>query len=73
MARDVKPSVRRAGRRTEAKVTLIDAGLAGTLLLVGLLLNAALGWWWADPLTALAPAALAVEEGLEGVRGEGIS
>jgi divalent metal cation (Fe/Co/Zn/Cd) transporter len=68
----VKPSVRRAGRRTEAKVTLIDAGLAGTLL-VGLLLNAALGWWWADPLTALVLATLAVEEGLEGVRGEGIS
>jgi divalent metal cation (Fe/Co/Zn/Cd) transporter len=45
-------------------VTLIDAGLVGTLL-VGLLLNAALGWWWADPLTALAPAALAVEEGLQ--------
>jgi divalent metal cation (Fe/Co/Zn/Cd) transporter len=54
-------------------VTLIDAGLAGTLLLVGLLLNAALGWWWADPLTALVLAALAVEEGLEGVRGEGTS
>jgi divalent metal cation (Fe/Co/Zn/Cd) transporter len=54
-------------------VTLIDAGLAGTLLLVGLLLKAALGWWWADPLTALAPAALAVEEGLEEVRGEGTS
>jgi divalent metal cation (Fe/Co/Zn/Cd) transporter len=52
-------------------VTLIDAGLAGTLL-VGLL-NAALGWWWADPLTALVLAALAVEEGLEGVRGEGTS
>jgi divalent metal cation (Fe/Co/Zn/Cd) transporter len=53
-------------------VTLIDAGLAGTLL-VGLLLNAALGWWWADPLTALVLAALAVEGGLEGLRGEGTS
>jgi divalent metal cation (Fe/Co/Zn/Cd) transporter len=53
-------------------VTLIEAGLAGTLL-VGLQLNAALGWWWADPLTALVLAALAVEEVLEGVRGEGTS
>jgi divalent metal cation (Fe/Co/Zn/Cd) transporter len=68
----VKPSVRRAGRRTEAKVTLIDAGLAGALL-IGLLLNTALGWGWADPLIALVLAALAVEEGLEGVRGEGTS
>jgi hypothetical protein len=30
------------------RVTLIDEILA-TAVLVGLLLNAALGWWWADP------------------------
>jgi divalent metal cation (Fe/Co/Zn/Cd) transporter len=53
---------------TEAKVTLIDAGLAATLL-AGLVLNAALGWW-ADPLAALGLAALAVKEGLEALRGE---
>lgn len=35
--------------RAEGKVTLIDAGLAGTVL-AGLVLNALLGWWWADPL-----------------------
>jgi len=35
--------------RTEGKVTLVDAVLA-TAVLVGLLLNAAEGWWWADPL-----------------------
>jgi divalent metal cation (Fe/Co/Zn/Cd) transporter len=34
--------------RIEARVTLIDGTLAGAVLL-GLLLNAALGWWWADP------------------------
>ncbi|HEY8293045.1 MAG TPA: hypothetical protein VIG44_11180, partial [Thermomicrobiales bacterium] len=33
---------------TEAHVTLIDAYLAGAVL-TGLLLNALLGWWWADP------------------------
>lgn len=54
---------------TEAKVTLIDAGLAATLL-AGLLLNAAVGWWWADPLAALGLAALAMKEGLEAVQGE---
>lgn len=37
---------------TEAHVTLIDAYLAGAVL-VGLVLNAALGWWWADPLAGL--------------------
>lgn len=35
--------------RTEGKVTLIDAILAAAVLL-GLALNAAAGWWWADPL-----------------------
>jgi divalent metal cation (Fe/Co/Zn/Cd) transporter len=34
--------------RTEGRVTLIDAILA-TAVLLGLVLNAALGWWWADP------------------------
>jgi hypothetical protein len=37
---------------TEGRVTLVDAYLAGTVLL-GLLLNTRLGWWWADPLAAL--------------------
>ena len=36
---------------------------AATLLGVGL--NAWLGWWWADPVAALVIAALAVKEGLE--------
>ena len=35
--------------RTEGRVTLVDAFLA-TAVLAGLSLNAALGWWWADPL-----------------------
>lgn len=34
-------------------------------LLVGLGANAALGWWWADPLSALAIAAIAANEGRE--------
>lgn len=36
----------------EGRVTRIDAALAGSVLL-GLVLNAALGWWWADPLAGL--------------------
>ena len=38
--------------QTEGRVTLVDAYLAGAVLL-GLLLNALLGWWWADPLAGL--------------------
>ena len=40
------------------------------ILLAGLILNATAGWWWADPLAALAIAALAVNEGREAWRGE---
>ena len=38
--------------------------------LAGLGLNALLGWWWADPVAALAIAVLLVREGVEAVRGE---
>ena len=34
--------------RTEGRVTMIDGVLAVAVLL-GLMLNAGLGWWWADP------------------------
>jgi divalent metal cation (Fe/Co/Zn/Cd) transporter len=54
----------------EARFSLVDAGLSATVLL-GLALNLALGWWWADPVAALAIAVLAVVEGAEGVRAPG--
>jgi divalent metal cation (Fe/Co/Zn/Cd) transporter len=41
------------------------------VLLVGLVLNATLGWSWADPVAGLVIAAVAVREGLEAWRGEG--
>ena len=34
--------------RTEGRVTMID-GVLAVAVLAGLALNAALGWWWADP------------------------
>jgi len=34
--------------RTEGRVTMID-GILATAVLLGLVLNTALGWWWADP------------------------
>lgn len=35
--------------RTEGRVTFVD-GVLATAVLLGLSLNAAVGWWWADPL-----------------------
>ncbi len=43
----------------------------GVQRLIGLLANAVLGWWWADPAAALVIAALAVHEGRASWRGEG--
>lgn len=38
--------------------------------LIGLGLNALFGWWWADPVAALAIVVLLVREGFEALRGE---
>ena len=38
--------------QAESRVTVIDGALAAAVL-AGVVLNAALGWWWADPLSAL--------------------
>lgn len=40
------------------------------MLLGGLVLNATVAWWWADPIAAIIIAGLAVKEGLEAWRGE---
>ncbi len=45
----------------EARVTFVDAALAGTVL-TGLALNAAAGWWWADPLAGLVIVGYAIRE-----------
>ena len=62
---------RRTGRALGNRTLIADSAetafcaftSAATLLGVGL--NAGLGWWWADPVAALVIAALAVKEGLE--------
>lgn len=53
----------------DSRQTLLCTYLSGVLLL-GLVLNSALGWWWADPVVGLVVAGLAVHEGLEAWRGE---
>jgi divalent metal cation (Fe/Co/Zn/Cd) transporter len=53
----------------DAAETMLCATLAATTLL-GLVLFAAIGWWWADPVAALAVAWFAVREGREAWHGE---
>ncbi len=40
------------------------------ILLGGLVLNATLGWWWADPVAGLLMTPIIVHEGREALRGE---
>ena len=67
---------RRAGRElgsasavADSKQTLLCTYLSAAVL-IGLVLNSALGWWWADPVVALGLAAVAIREGREALRGE---
>lgn len=76
----VMPALSAAQRRTgrelgsasavaDSRQTLLCTYLSAVLL-AGLLLNALWGWWWADPLVALAIAFVAVKEGRTAWRGE---
>jgi divalent metal cation (Fe/Co/Zn/Cd) transporter len=47
---------------TEGRVTLVDGYLAGAVL-VGLVLNALFGWWWADPVAGLVIVFYGLKEG----------
>jgi len=76
----VMPALSAAQRRTgrelgsasavaDSRQTLLCTYLSGVLL-AGLLLNALFGWWWADPVVALAIACVAAKEGRTAWRGE---
>jgi divalent metal cation (Fe/Co/Zn/Cd) transporter len=54
----------------EGTQNILCAYLAAGVL-AGLVLNAAFGVWWADPIVAIAIAALAISEGRETWRGDG--
>jgi hypothetical protein len=51
----------------EARVTVID-GLLATAVLTGLILNAAIGWWWADPAAAFVIVYYGLREGRHALR-----
>jgi divalent metal cation (Fe/Co/Zn/Cd) transporter len=76
----VMPIVSLAQRRTgrelgsasavaDSKQTLLCTYLSAAVL-VGLVLNTALGWWWADPAAGVVLAALAVREGRNALHGD---
>lgn len=55
--------------RADAAQTMACVWLSAVVL-VGLALNAALGWWWADPVAALAVVLLLLDEGREALTAE---
>ena len=76
----VMPLLGRAKRRVAAQ---LDSGALhadsrqadfcawlSAILLVGLLLNSFLGWWWSDPVAALVMVPIIAREGVQGLRGE---
>jgi divalent metal cation (Fe/Co/Zn/Cd) transporter len=75
----VMPLLARGKRRVAAQLGSLalytDARQAdfcaylSAVLLGGLALHAALGWWWADPLAALVMVPIIAREGVSGLRG----
>lgn len=80
LSRVVMPILARAKRRVAARLNspamLADSrqtdicAYLSAILLVGLLLNALFGWWWADSAAALIMLPIIIKEGVEGLRGE---
>ncbi len=68
---------RRTGRALHSNAVVADSTQTllctylSAVLLGGLVLNATLGWGWADPLAGLVIAGVALKEGLDAWRGEG--
>jgi divalent metal cation (Fe/Co/Zn/Cd) transporter len=66
---NVAEQLHSAATKAEGRQNMLCAYLSAGLL-IGLGANALLGWWWADPITALVIAGVAVREGREAWRGE---
>lgn len=68
---------RRVGRAMNSATMIADSAQTwlctslSAVLLGGLLANASLGWWWADPIAGLIIAAIAFREGSQAWRGQG--
>ena len=64
---DVGKRLGSAAMKADAKQTDFCVYLSA-LLLAGLLLNATLGWWWADPAAALTMVPIIAKEGIDDMR-----
>ena len=67
--RTVARSINSNALMADSKQTELCTYLSA-ILLGGLLLNALLGWWWADPVAALIMVPIITKEGIEALRGE---
>ena len=67
--RKVAAALDSAAMKADAKQTDFCFYLSA-ILLAGLLLNALLGWWWADPAAALVMAPIIANEGREALSGD---
>jgi divalent metal cation (Fe/Co/Zn/Cd) transporter len=66
-AKKVGKALSSAAMNADARQTDFCVYLSA-ILLVGLILNAALGWWWADPVAALIMVPIVMKEGFDGVK-----
>lgn len=67
--RRVATSISSRALESDSRQTSLCAYLSA-ILLGGLVLNAALGWWWADAVAALAMVPIITQEGVRALRGE---
>jgi divalent metal cation (Fe/Co/Zn/Cd) transporter len=67
--RSVAAGIGSAAMQADSRQTDFCGYLSG-ILLGGLLLNAAAGWWWADPLAGLVMVPIIGKEGIDGLRGK---
>jgi divalent metal cation (Fe/Co/Zn/Cd) transporter len=67
--RNAAADLNSAALKADARQTWL-CGYLSAILLGGLLLNALLGWWWADPIAALVMVPIVANEGKEALEGE---
>lgn len=67
--RQVAAGIESQAMRADARQTDFCTYLSA-ILLGGLVLNAALGWWWADPVAALVMVPIIAREGIEALKGK---
>jgi cation diffusion facilitator family transporter len=67
--RQVASGIQSAAMTADARQTQFCTFLSA-ILLGGLLLNAVLGWWWADPVAGLVMVPIIAKEGIDALRGK---